>query len=249
MTLWESALFTVCTSRIAPPYIIHGLCASFASITVYAPVSGRLTPVDCTLLCQPLNSQFAFTVYVPSSKFQGNFRKRLDRKILVSIKCFVRNSGAGNGCTNFMGAWKNAFFLQKKTHAHQIPRFFGGVFWALAGGECRFYFYGREDFSDLDKLRFKFAPFLEASLSRRAMVTLYAFASIFFLLCFARTSYASILLQLRRWRRTSLNQEYKWSCTSDAATPQKIRCGNRRTKVACVRGWGGGTLRAEKLTF
>ena len=24
----------------------------------------------------------------------------------------------------------------------------GGVFWLL-GGECRFYFYGREDFSDL----------------------------------------------------------------------------------------------------
>ena len=27
---------------------------------------------------------------------------------------FLRNSGAGNGCANFMGAWKNAFFLQEK---------------------------------------------------------------------------------------------------------------------------------------
>ena len=24
----------------------------------------------------------------------------------------------------------------------------GGVFWVLGGGECRFYFYGRADFSD-----------------------------------------------------------------------------------------------------
>ena len=29
-------------------------------------------------------------------------------------KIFVRNSGAGNGCANFMDAWKNAFFLQEK---------------------------------------------------------------------------------------------------------------------------------------
>ena len=29
-------------------------------------------------------------------------------------KILVRNSGAGNGCANFMDAWKNAFFLQEK---------------------------------------------------------------------------------------------------------------------------------------
>ena len=34
--------------------------------------------------------------------------------ILVSVKLFVRNSGAGNGFANFMGTWKNAFFLQDK---------------------------------------------------------------------------------------------------------------------------------------
>ena len=38
---------------------------------------------------------------------------KLSRIILVSVKMFVRNSGAGNGCANFMGAWKNAFFLQE----------------------------------------------------------------------------------------------------------------------------------------
>ena len=44
---------------------------------------------------------------------------------------------------------KNAFFLQEKCHVHKIPRFRGGVFWVLGGGKCRFYFYGREDFSDI----------------------------------------------------------------------------------------------------
>ena len=29
----------------------------------------------------------------------------LSEKRVMSIKCFVRNSGAGNGCANFMGAW------------------------------------------------------------------------------------------------------------------------------------------------
>ena len=63
-------------------------------------------------------------------------------------KIFVRNSGAGNGCVNFMDAWKNAFFLQEKSHVHIIPRLGGGVFSVFlgGGGECRFYFYGRADF-------------------------------------------------------------------------------------------------------
>ena len=38
----------------------------------------------------------------------------------------------------------------RKTHVHKIPRFRGGgVFWVLGRGECRFYFYGRADFSEL----------------------------------------------------------------------------------------------------
>ena len=74
---------------------------------------------------------------------------RLFRKILVSVKFFVRNSGAGNGCANFMGPWKNAFFLQDKAMSIKFL-VLGGVFWFffVGGGECRFYFYGREDFSD-----------------------------------------------------------------------------------------------------
>ena len=119
-------------------------------------------------------------------------------------KIFVRNSGVGNGCTNFMDTWKKIGQDQKgypqkgyprigqispilghlieqflreisrnrpdhgypfcrypfgscrkmrpfcrKNHVHKIPRLGGGVFWVLGGGgECRFYFYGREDFSE-----------------------------------------------------------------------------------------------------
>ena len=40
----------------------------------------------------------------------------------------------------------------KKTCVHKIPRFGGGVFWVFGGGgECRFYFYGRADFSELNR--------------------------------------------------------------------------------------------------
>ena len=42
-------------------------------------------------------------------------------------------------------------FCRKKTHVHKIPRFSGGggYFGFGGGGECRFYSYGRADFSEL----------------------------------------------------------------------------------------------------
>ena len=49
-------------------------------------------------------------------------------------KTFVRDSGAGHGCANFMGAWNFSFFLQENLHVHKIPRFRGGHFGFLAGG-------------------------------------------------------------------------------------------------------------------
>ena len=52
----------------------------------------------------------------------------------MSVKFFVRNSGARSGCANFMGAWKNAFSLQENLHVHKIPRFRGGGFGVLGGG-------------------------------------------------------------------------------------------------------------------
>ena len=55
------------------------------------------------------------------------------KKILVSVIFLVRNSGAGNGCTNFMGAWKNALFLQEKPMSIKFL-VLGGVFWVWGGG-------------------------------------------------------------------------------------------------------------------
>ena len=50
-------------------------------------------------------------------------------------KIRVRNSGAGNGRANC-----------RNNHVRKIPPFRGG---GLGGGECRFYFYGRADFSEI----------------------------------------------------------------------------------------------------
>ena len=63
----------------------------------------------------------------------------------MSIKLFARNSGAGNGCTNFMGAWD---FLALSTGetllAHKIPRFRGVYFWFFfgRGGSANFIYMG-----------------------------------------------------------------------------------------------------------
>ena len=53
----------------------------------------------------------------------------------------------------FYGRLEKCVLSAGKTHVHKIPRFRGGgVFWVLGGGgggECRFYFYGRADFSEV----------------------------------------------------------------------------------------------------
>ena len=61
-------------------------------------------------------------------------------------KIRVRNSGAGNGVRQFYGHLEKMRSFCRKTHVHKIPLFWGGVLGG--GGECRFYFYGRADFSD-----------------------------------------------------------------------------------------------------
>ena len=46
---------------------------------------------------------------------------------------------------------KIAFFLQENPMSIKFLVLGGGVFWVLGGGgKCRFYFYGREDFSELN---------------------------------------------------------------------------------------------------
>ena len=59
------------------------------------------------------------------------------QKILVSAKYFARNSGAGNGCANFMGAWRNCALSAGITPCPINSSFFlgGGAFWAFWGRE------------------------------------------------------------------------------------------------------------------
>ena len=45
-------------------------------------------------------------------------------------KISVRDSGAGNGCVNFVDASRNAFFLQEKPMSIKFL-VLGGVFWVL----------------------------------------------------------------------------------------------------------------------
>ena len=73
----------------------------------------------------------------------------LQKKILLSVKFSARNSGAGNGCSNFMGAWKKCVFLQEK--AMSIKFFVlggGGVlgFGGGGGGSADFIFMGARIF-------------------------------------------------------------------------------------------------------
>ena len=66
----------------------------------------------------------------------------------MSVNFFVRDSGVGNGCANFMGAWKKCVRSAGKTHAHTIPHFWGGSFGFLGGrGESAdFIFMGARTF-------------------------------------------------------------------------------------------------------
>ena len=70
----------------------------------------------------------------------------------MSIKFLSAILGPENGCTNFYGApRKKCVSFCRKAHVHKIPPFKGGVIWVFffwGGGECRFYLYGREDFSE-----------------------------------------------------------------------------------------------------
>ena len=49
-------------------------------------------------------------------------------------KIRVRNSGAGNGCANFMGTWKNCVLSAGKPMSIKFLVLGGGVFWVWGGG-------------------------------------------------------------------------------------------------------------------
>ena len=58
-------------------------------------------------------------------------------------KIRVRNSGAGNGCANFMDTWKKCVLSAGKNHVRKIPPFRGG---GLGGGSTDFIFMGARIF-------------------------------------------------------------------------------------------------------
>ena len=60
--------------------------------------------------------------------------QRLIRKILVSVKFVSAILGAGNGCANFMDAWKNALFLQEKPMSIKFLVLGGGWYFGFWGG-------------------------------------------------------------------------------------------------------------------
>ena len=87
----------------------------------------------------------------PILRLQNTFLKAFLRTSLVSVKSFACNSRAGNGCAYFMGAWDFWVLSARETlHAHNIPCFRGAGYFGFFGGrgKCRFYFYGRRDFSE-----------------------------------------------------------------------------------------------------
>ena len=53
-----------------------------------------------------------FAIKLGAKKNQKNDKNQKNPQSVRTI--FVRNSGAGNGCANFMDAWKNASVLQEK---------------------------------------------------------------------------------------------------------------------------------------
>ena len=59
-------------------------------------------------------------------------------------KISVRNSGAGNGCANFMDTWKKCVLSAGKTMSVKFP-FFGGGGWG-GGGRADFIFMGARIF-------------------------------------------------------------------------------------------------------
>ena len=80
------------------------------------------------------------TVFCGDVSFLGheNQKKRDVHKISA------RNSGAGNGCANFMSAWHFWLFLMENPHAHKTPPFRGGsgAFLEGGGGGANFTFMG-----------------------------------------------------------------------------------------------------------
>ena len=145
-----------------PPWSWIFRLSLWASILLHGPLDICLDLLPAAPL-PPMQKQTHGTYFYSTGGHTPNFRGRrfrrgmpqesfkvvFNQKNPFSVhKMFVRNSGAGNGCVNFMDAWKKCVLSAGKTHVRKIARFRGGDFGFGGGGKCRFYFYGRADFSD-----------------------------------------------------------------------------------------------------
>ena len=114
----------------------------------------------CSVLClEPLYLAQILPCFVVSPEYLGGVVPHVPpelflpslpfelRKDLVSVK-FVSAILGAEMAASIYGRLEKCVLSAGKTHVHKIPRSRGGVFWVLGGGECRFYFYGRADFSD-----------------------------------------------------------------------------------------------------
>ena len=64
----------------------------------------------------------------------ANVRITENQKNPRGHKIFVRNSGAGNGCANFMGTWKNCFLSARKPMSIKFLVLGGGGILGFGGG-------------------------------------------------------------------------------------------------------------------
>ena len=69
------------------------------------------------------------------------------QKILVSVKFLSAILGPETAAPILWTPGNMRPFC-RKSHVHKIPCFRGGGYLGGGGGKCRFYFYGREDFSE-----------------------------------------------------------------------------------------------------
>ena len=79
------------------------------------------------------------------------FKGRKKSFLKVSVKFLSAIMGPEMGASILWTPGKMRSFCKEKTHVLKIPRLRGGIFgfFFWGGGECRFYFYGRADCSDI----------------------------------------------------------------------------------------------------
>ena len=110
--------------------------AFFRTICLLPLAAGISYHLQCSQILQKHVYVFCTALFVCTTPYQ----KKSDVH-----KISARNSGAGNGCANFMGAWRFWALSAGKPHAHKISPFRGGGvvgFLEGGGGSADFIFMG-----------------------------------------------------------------------------------------------------------